>query len=142
MANEVQSKELLFKYGGLIIAKTNSFSLEVNKETIDVTTLDDSEWQRIIAGQKSWSASVDGIVTRGAAEAGKTNYDTLMQELINNDAPVEIIITSDIADDKFLRGNALLTGLSISGSTNEVVTWSGSLAGDGALVQDTVPTPI
>ena len=142
MGKEVQSKELLFKYGGMIIAKTSSFSLEVNKETIDVTTLDDSEWQRIIAGQKSFSLSVDGIVTRGAAESGKTNYDDLMNELINNDTPVEIIVTSEVAADKFLKGNVLLTGLSMSASTNEVATWSGSLAGDGALVQDTVPAPL
>lgn len=40
MANEVQSKEILIKYGGEVIARATAYTLEVNKEVIDVTTLD------------------------------------------------------------------------------------------------------
>ena len=135
--SQIQSKEILIKYKNNVIAKANSFSLEVNKEEIDVTTLDSGGWKRIIGGMKSWSASTDALVTRGTV-VGETNYHALMLELFNSDTPAEIIITTATAGDYYYKGNALITGLSESGSTGEVLTYSISFSGDGALTQATV----
>lgn len=137
MANEIQSKEILLKYNGKIIARANSFSLEVNKETIDVTSLDSGGWQRVIGGMKNWSCSCDSLVTRGTV-VGEINYHDLLTELVNNDDPIEMIITTSTVGDKYVKGNVVLTSLSQSGSVGEVLTYSASFTGDGAIVQATV----
>lgn len=138
MTNEVLSKEMLFKFKGLIVARTNSFSFEINKEEIDITTLDDAEWKKIIAGMKSWGASIDGIITRGADAAGEISYAALVNEMLTSDDLTEIIITTAAAGDKFHTGQGLLVGMSSSYSLGEAGSWSGSISGSGALNQSTV----
>jgi predicted secreted protein len=137
MANEIVSNEILVKYNSKIIARANSFSLDINKETIDVTSLDPAGWRRIIGGMKSWSASSDSIVTRGSV-AGEVNYHDLMLELFNNDVPVELIITSAVVGDQYYKGNVIITSLSQSGSVGETITYSVSFDGDGPITQATV----
>ncbi|WP_192820171.1 phage tail tube protein [Rufibacter sp. LB8] len=139
--NEIQSKELAIEYNGKIIARATSFSLEISREEIDVTTLDSGGWSKKIGGMKNWSASTDALVLRGT-EAGKTEFHELFTSMVGSDNPVSLILSSDVTGDKCYRGNALITSLSQSGSLGEVMTYSVSFSGSDELIQETVPAPL
>jgi hypothetical protein len=65
MALTVQlSKEFAIMYGGNVILYATDFSLEINKETIDITKLGDS-WKNKVVDLKGFTVSFNGIVTRG-----------------------------------------------------------------------------
>lgn len=136
--NEMLAKSILVKYNGTTIAKATGYSLEVNKEEIEISTLDSDGWKKVIGGLKSWSVSTDGLVIRGANAAGETDYHALMLDLFSNDTPLDLVITSTVSGDKAYTGKALITGLSQSGAAGEVITFSASFGGDGALAQSTV----
>jgi len=69
MATSVKlSSELLIQFYGTTIAKATDYSLSINKETIDVTTLDDAGWKAKKADLKEWAVSFSGLVTRGAKD--------------------------------------------------------------------------
>jgi TP901-1 family phage major tail protein len=132
------SKELFISVGGKLIAGCKDFSLSVNKEVIDVSTLDDAGWRDILAGQKSWSVSFGGVVTRGESAADKAEYDELLQQMAESDVPVDIILNSNVAGDAFKSGQAIITSLEESGSLGSEVTYSGSAEGKKGLTFGTV----
>jgi TP901-1 family phage major tail protein len=136
------SKELFISVGGKLIAGCKDFSLSVNKEVIDVTTLDDAGWRDILPGQKTWSVSLGGIVTRGESSAEKAEYDELLQQMANSDEPVTIVFNSNVVGDTFKTGQAIITSLEESASLNAEVTYSGSAEGKKALTFDTVAAAV
>ena len=134
---EILAKEISIKYGGKIIAKATSYSLSVNKEVVEISTLDSNGWRKIIGGMKSFSISTDSLVTRGTV-SGETSYHDLMSELFNNDIPVAVIVTTGTSGDKYYEGACLITSLEQSGSAGEVITCSISFEGNGTLAQKTI----
>ena len=77
----ILSKELVILYGTDVVARATNFDFEVNKEVIDITSLDAAGWKQIMAGDKSWKLSFSGLVTKGSTEAGKTDYNELLQKI-------------------------------------------------------------
>lgn len=129
MANELLSKTVAISYGGVAIAKLTGWSLEVNKETVDVTTFDSpGSWKEFLVDLKDWSISFDGIVTR----TGTGDYEELLQDMITSDAVVAIIM-SDTGATTDITGNAYLTGMPLTGSLGDKQTFSGTLQGTGPL---------
>lgn len=136
--NVVLSKQILVKYNGKIIAKATSFSLQVDKEEIEISHLQSGGWKEAIGGKMSWSVSADAFVTRGTVATGETDYHALLLDLMTNDIPMEIILTSETTGDKYYSGKALITSISQSGSTGEVLTYSVNFSGNGPLEQKSV----
>lgn len=130
MANEVLSSEMVLRYNNLTIAKARSFTLEVNKEEIDITVLDDAEWKKIIAGGGSFSLSSDGLVAR-VSVTGQINFDELLEQLKADKESVQVVIRNGTEGEKAHKGNVIITGLNQSGSLGDVVTYSATLSGDG-----------
>ena len=129
MANELLSKTAILKIDGVAIAKLTGWSLEVNKETVDVTSLDSpSAWREFLVDLKDWSVSFDGIVTR----VGTGDYEELLADFIGSDATVAFLI-DDTAASTDIGGDAFLIGLPITGSLGDKQTFSGSLQGTGIL---------
>jgi len=62
------STELLIQFYGTTIAKATDFSVSVNKEVIDVSTLDSAGWKEKLVDNKDWNISFSGLVTRGAKD--------------------------------------------------------------------------
>jgi len=69
------STELLIQFFGTTIAKATDFTLAVNKEVIDVSTLDSAGWKEKLVDNKDWNISFSGLVTRGAKD-GLSDYDS------------------------------------------------------------------
>lgn len=58
------SREFAIIYGGEVIAYATDFSLEVNKEIVDITKLGDL-WKNKVVDKKEFKVSFNGMVTRG-----------------------------------------------------------------------------
>jgi predicted secreted protein len=128
MAEEILAAEVAIEWNGKVIAAANSYSLEINGEEIDVSTLSGNGWKKILPGTKSWSGSIDGIVKRGT---GSAFYDFLEHMVDTDNAAVTIALKLEEVDgDRYLSGSVVLTGLSKSGSNGEVITWSASYSGN------------
>jgi len=65
--NPILSKDFVLRYGGQVIAKCKDFTLDINKETIEVTTLDSDGWKQKLVDMKEWSASFNGLVARAVS---------------------------------------------------------------------------
>ncbi len=63
--NPILSKEFAIMYGGEVIAWTTDFSLEINKETVDITVLASDGWKDKLVDLKEFSVSFNGLVSRG-----------------------------------------------------------------------------
>lgn len=137
MGQEILSKEIVLSFGGNAIAMANDWTLSVNKEIIDVSTLDDAKWRKIVSDQISWSISISGLVAR-AAEAGKTHYDDLLNHLATSDEDVEAMLSTGVVGETFKKGMVQIASLEESGSKGAVVSYSATLEGNKALTIDTV----
>jgi len=129
MAGELLSKTVSITYGGVAIAKLTGWSLEVNKETVDITNLDSAGWKEFLVDLKDWSISFDGIVTR----TGTGDYEELLQDMIATDTAVAIIISDSAAATNDISGSGYITSLPLTGAVGDKQTFSGSIQGTGAL---------
>lgn len=130
----VLSKSMSIKWGGKIIARTTDFSFEVNKEIIEITTLQSAGWKEKLADLKDWKVSFNALVTRGA-DATFQVYDAILADFLSSDNPVTIVMADSGAGFTLtLTGTAILTALSTSVSVGDKVTYSGTFEGTGGLV--------
>ena len=129
MANELLSKTMSITYGGVAVARLTGWSLEVNKETVDITNFDSAgAWREFLVDLKDWSVSFDGIVTR----TGTGDYEELLADMIATDTAVTVVL-DDSAASTDISGSAYFTGLPLTGSLGDKQTFSGTLQGTGAL---------
>ena len=130
MANELLAKSAILKLDGVAIAKLTGWTLEVNKEAVDVTSLDSpSAWREFLVDIKDWSVSFDGIVTR----TGTGDYEELLVNLLGTDTVLAFLIDDSVFTATDIGGNCFLTSLPISGALGDKQTFSGTLQGTGPL---------
>jgi predicted secreted protein len=143
MANELLSKSAAISLdnGSNDVIKLTGWSLEVNKETVDVTSLDSADaWKEFLVDLKEWSLSFDGIVVR-EQDALLTDFQGLLEDLITSDTAVTVLITESGSGYTTLTigGSGFLTGLPLSGSLGDKQTFSGTVQGTGALTLVATP---
>ena len=135
MARKVLGSEMSVLYDSSVIAYTTDFDLEVNKETIDVTSLASGSWKEFDVDFKDWGVNFNGLVTRTVADgSANIDYDDLLSQIKTNDSSIRIAIKpTDISGNKFEIGWGLLTSVKASGAVGDKVTFSGSIQGTGTL---------
>ena len=118
---------------GTVVAHSTSHSMEVNKETIDVTSKDSAGWKEMLSGLKSGSMSGEAFFD----EAATYGFDDLYAAFI---AATEVAIrfSTEVTGDKYYSGNAIITSLSREAGNEEAMTISYSLEITGALAEQTV----
>lgn len=131
MANEHLSKTMVVKFDGEAIARTTSFSFEINKETVDITSLDSDGWKEFLVDLKEMDVSFDALVVRQSASDSKKDYEELLNSLITSDTAVTVLI-DDSAASTDISFSAFLIGLSLSGSLGDKQTFSGTIKPTGA----------
>lgn len=132
----VLTKELVLKIGTDTIARCTDYSLSINKETIDITSLDDDGWKKKLADLKEYSISFSSMVTRGTLGASETDFNEILTSFIGSDSALAwTLIDGETGAVISLSGNAILNNLEVSGTVGDKVTWSGSMEGDGAISQ-------
>lgn len=137
MAQPMMSKEFTVIYDSSVVGYATSFDLTINKESIDITILASDGWKNFVMGDKDWSVSFDGLVTRTSGDSSR-GYDYIVNNLITSDASVVIAIKPTIASNKYLTGVGFLENVNMTGSAGAVATYSGTVRGTGSLTQTTV----
>ena len=122
------SREFVIKIGGNVIARCVDFNVEINRATIDLTTLDSDDWREVMSGQKEWRVTFNALI----ATSGTNNYDSLLTGMIGTDTPVTVAFANKGGSD-IVSGSAYLTQLNFSAQVNERASYSGTLEGTAAL---------
>ena len=115
------------------LALVTDFDLEVNKETIDITTLDAAGWKQFLVDLKEWKISFSAIFTNGTEGANETGNEEILYSLVNSDSTLTAVLKTAVTGDQYVSGSAFLTSFKQSGGVGDKITWSGELQGTGAL---------
>lgn len=124
MANH-KGSEGVVKVGSATIAEVTAWSIDESAATIDDSTLDDTVTTMQI-GRTSWS---------GGIECFWDESDSSGQETLTIGASVTLNLYPEGATtgDQYATGTALITGISMSGAIDGIVTRSFTYSGSGAL---------
>lgn len=125
--------DILVYVDGVAVAHATSHSLNVNADMIDATTKSSAGWKDILPGLRDWSIDCEGLVAYDAAEGFSEAFAD-----INSRTQVVVKFSTEETGDKRYTGNAYVSSLSASAPLEDVVTYSLSFTGDGALSEETV----
>ena len=121
---------------------SQSVTLDVSTETIDITTKDSSGRQEVIAGLTSFSLSSDGLMdfNPSVSVAAGTEFDELFVQGYTNRTAVEFTFTlaTTATGDYTFSGSGIITALSISAGVEDAPTYSVSIQGTGALTKNDI----
>ena len=134
----VLTKEMTILQGTNVIAFCTDFSLEINKEPVDITNLSLSGWKQYLVDLKEWKVSFSGLVTRGTVVGSQVGYEQLMTSLLGTDTTLTCAVKSTGTGDQYVTGSAFLISLKQSGTVGDKVSYSGEFQGTGALSTATV----
>ena len=134
-----------------VIAFGTNASLEVNGEQITTTNNMSCRWASNLAGTNSYTVSSDSLYT---AKSGVTSYDALMKDMLAGEnvdwflGPCKEQASGATCDEyvyeldntkPYYSGEGLITSLSLTaGNSDEIVSCSMTLTGDGAVDQHNV----
>ena len=120
------------------IGYSTSCSLELSVDTRETSYKGSGGWNTKRSGNKSWTASADGLVAYDDTDNG---YVYSMDTAIVGD-PITIYYVAGESDpvtgDIAYTGDAIITSVSSTAGDNEDVTYSVSLEGASALTKETI----
>lgn len=153
-ANYVNGKDLMLFIGGKAVALATSCGLTLSADTLDASNKDDGCWQANDAGDLSWEATTDALVSFDAAsEATGAVYETLFDSFVKRElVDVVVGIPGNAAQDcsgvpeagweaptesatPSYKGRAMITSLEMTGEKGSAATLSVALTGNGALAK-------
>lgn len=119
------------------LACAKSASLSVSNNVIDVTCQGNAASgagnRAVIPGQKSWSMSSELLyVTDDNADA------TELQALFDAGTPLRVILGDGQASNNMWWGDAYIASIEVSSAPGELVSYSVTLEGTGALTYGTI----
>lgn len=115
---------------GNLIGSSRSATLTRTVETIDTTTKDSGGNSEHIQGVRSWEGSFEGLYDPSDTYTIKEIYD-----LMSSRTGCTILFQTSTADAGSLSftGSASFTSIELSAPYEDVVGWSASFTGNGAL---------
>lgn len=119
--------------GEVPIAFATSHSFELSSDLPDASNKNSSGWAENIYGQRSWTISVDGLVDYEATFGASQFLD-----IITNRTAVTLRWSTNSSGDLEYEGTARLESYSESSPNEDVVSYSASFVGTGAIVKTTV----
>ena len=121
--------------GGKNVAKTRDLSVDISVATIDVSNRDSLGWKEVIGGQRSWTASLSGVVdyTEGVSESGVKTLKTLA---IARTA-IALEMGNETTGSQNYTGNGIITSVSTSAPYEGEVEYTMEIEGSGAIVLST-----
>lgn len=130
MANHYTGQEGTLTVNSVAIGQLQNISVDYTINTVESTVMGDNS-KTFMAGLKEWTATA--TISYNPADQGAINT------AINTDAEVAFLAypgTSASGDPK-LSGNVIITGLSVTSSTDSLVTGDISMQGSGDLTLGT-----
>lgn len=133
-----------------VLAYSQSCSLEINADTLDVTTKLACRWNAVLPGNASYTVSSDNLYClRSSAQANSAfTVDDLFDAMVKGDN-IGWILAQDSSDEcgtvggpdttkPYYYGEGAITSLSITAGNNEICTSSLSITGSGEVKQGAV----
>jgi len=112
---------------------TTSATLSVNVNLADTSTKDDAGWATHLKGRRDWTITIDGLYDM--AGAGLTP-DEIFTAIIDREADTVIKFTFDGitgAAGQGYTGNGTFSDISVTGASEEAITYSATITGNGPL---------
>lgn len=129
---KITGENLVLTKDSTAIAHTNSFTLSINQDVPEATTMDSNQWAEFLVGERTWSISFEGLTTWGS----NGNVDVLSELILDNNRSSETIsFTTNNTGDVFFSGSAILTSFEVAASRNEAASYSGEFQGTGPLAK-------
>ena len=124
----IKGLDVLIKVGSQVVGGQRNASLEMSAETIDTTVKTTGGWASKIPGIKSWTSSCDGVyfVDDAGLEAAQTAF--------MNGTPVSLEFSNSSGLD--YSGQAVITSMSVEAGQEDVVSYTISFEGTGALTAE------
>ena len=124
----IKGLDVLIKVGSQVVGGQRNASLEMSAETIDTTVKTTGGWASKITGIKSWTSSCDGVyfVDDAGLEAAQTAF-------MNGTA-----VSLDFSNSNGLSysGQAVITSMSVEAGQEDIVSYTISFEGTGALTAE------
>ena len=120
VALQFKSETEYIKLGG-----QRGATLNRDKETLDATTKDSSGWRENLPGLKEWSVECDGLIVVD------DNAYTILEDAFNEDTPLSVQVA--MPSGQIYEGEVILTSFPIELPYDDLVTYSATLTGSGAL---------
>jgi hypothetical protein len=139
MATPLFSKQMAIVIDGSILGCATDFSLSVQKDMIEVACLSSTGAKQNVPDLYGWTMSFSGMVQQTKTiDAGKTSFETLMANILSGTDPsVGVYILPDVSANAYWTGKGYLSSLEMTGGIGSAVSFSGEIAGDGALTRAT-----
>ena len=105
----MNGNNILIFLGSTAIAGTKSHEIQVDSETIEISSPSNGDWRQHIVGRKSWSITVNFLVSAVGDLAKLLNvgnsYTVTIKDRSNNSYNVSGTATLVHCDEKFTRGS-------------------------------------
>ena len=121
----IKGLDVLIKVGSTVVGGQRNASLEMSAETIDTTVKSTGGWAAKIPGIKSWTSSCDGVYFLD--DAGLAAAQTAFMN--GTEVKLEFSKASGLA----YSGQAVITSMSVEAGQEDVVSYTISFEGTGAL---------
>lgn len=132
---KLNGTSMLVIVGGVTLAGTKSFTLNINVDLPDATTKDSSGWAENIHGLRSWSVDFDGLFDPTLTYNAEEIYDEIDER---DELYLEMAVIDGTGGGLVYSGNAKVASLTYTADQEAPVTMSGSFTGSGDLNKGTV----
>ena len=124
----IKGLDVLIKVGSQVVGGQRNASLEMSAETIDTTVKSTGGWASKIPGIKSWTSSCDGVyfLDDAGLEAAQTAFMNGTAVQLEFSKGVELVYS----------GQAVITSMSVEAGQEDVVSYTISFEGTGALTAE------
>ena len=137
-ATPLFSKQMSIQLDSSTMGCATDFTLSVDKDMVEVACLSSTGAKRNVPDLYGWSISFSGLVMQSASvESGKSSFYDLMDNILEGDASIAVYIIPDVSLNDYYGGVGYLSSMSMDGGVGSAVTFSGEIAGDGALSKKT-----
>lgn len=121
----IKGLDVLIKVGSTVVGGQRNASLEMSAETIDTTVKSTGGWAAKIPGIKSWTSSCDGVYF-----LNDTGLAAAQTAFMNG---TEVKLEFSKASGLAYSGQAVITSMSVEAGQEDVVSYTISFEGTGAL---------
>jgi len=135
MPKTILGQEMTIIYDNSVFGVATSYSLNINKSMVDVTSLISGGWKDQYPDYKDWSVDFEGLISRTTGDASR-GYDYLVMD-IKRDASIIVALKPSFATNKYEEGVGYLNKLTAKGGKDGIVTFSASITGTGPLTTKT-----
>ena len=121
----IKGLDVLIKVGSQVVGGQRNASLEMSAETIDTTVKSTGGWAAKIPGIKSWTSSCDGVyfLDDAGLQAAQTAF--------MNGTEVQLVFSN--SSGLAYSGQAVITSMSVEAGQEDIVSYTISFEGTGAL---------